>query len=123
MDTIRKLVALHDNYEPNPLIMENVTKKEIDEEIDFLTSCLNTTVMNLLCAFLIKHKLIKSDLYWREIFTELWFKRWSSDGSCAFEHVFLGELGSRGSRVNGVHNWVFFLHLHHGLVTSQVISL
>ena len=109
VDTLRRLVALHDNYEPNPLIIENVTKQELDEEIDFLASCFNTSVMNLLCAFFIKHKIIKSKLYWREIFRELWFKRWTSDGSCAFEHVFLGEFGSRGSRVNGVHNWVFFL--------------
>ena len=67
VDTLRRLVALHDNYEPNPLIIENVTKKEIDEEIDFLASCFNTNVMNLLCTFFIKHKIIKSELYWKEI--------------------------------------------------------
>ena len=37
VDTIRTLVALHDNYEPNPLIIETVTEKEIKEENEFLT--------------------------------------------------------------------------------------
>lgn len=110
VETIKKLVALHDNYEPNPLIEETVTQKEIKEESDFLTACLNTKVMKLLCVFLMKQKLLKSNLFWEEILHEIWFKRRSGGSqTCAFQHVFLGELSCRGNLVSGVHNWVFFL--------------
>ena len=106
VETIKKLVDLHDNYEPNPMIPEMVTNVEIKEESDFLDACLDTRVMKLLFNFMMKHKLIKSNLYWKEILHELWFERWS-EGSCAFEHIFLGEL--KRNKVSGVHNWVFFL--------------
>ena len=106
METIKRLVALHDNYEPNAAIPELVTHTEIQEEEEFLYYCLETKVMKLLCAFLMKHKLFKSNLYWKEIFRDIWFGRWS-EGSCAFEHIFLGEF--KRNKVSGVHNWVFFL--------------
>ena len=106
VETIKRLVALHDNYEPNAAIPELVTHTEIQEEEEFLYYCLETKVMKLLCAFLMKHKLFKSNLYWKEIFRDIWFGRWS-EGSCAFEHKFLGEF--KRNKVSGVHNWVFFL--------------
>jgi hypothetical protein len=56
--------------------------------------------------------LLKDDLaVFRRVLHGMWFALYPRanrvKGSCAFEHVFLGEVKS--GQVNGFHNWLFFL--------------
>ena len=91
---------------------EEVTREEIQEEWDFLDACLETEVMNICHDFLVAKGLVGEDkAIFRRLLHRMWFALYPRahrvKGSCAFEHVFLGEV-KRG-KVNGFHNWMFFL--------------
>ena len=113
LDTVKKLIALHDNYKPLVSEEEDVTREETQEEYDFLDACLDTQVMKVLHEFLISNGLLNSEdkADFKQILHQLWFSLYPRShrvkGSCAFEHVFLGEL--KRNRVKGFHNWLFFL--------------
>jgi hypothetical protein len=56
--------------------------------------------------------LLKDDpAVFRRVLHGMWFALYPRanrvKGSCAFEHVFLGEV--KAGQVNGFHNWLFFL--------------
>ena len=62
--------------------------------------------------------LLKDDpAVFRRVLHGMWFALYPRanrvKGSCAFEHVFLGEV--KAGQVNGFHNWLFFL-----LVSSRL---
>lgn len=110
--TIKKLLALHDNYEPNVRDEEEVTREEIQEERDFIDAILDTKVMDICRNFMMKKGLISQDFNsFRRFLHKIWFSLYPrarrNRGSCAFEHVFLGEV--KHGKVNGFHNWLFFL--------------
>lgn len=113
VETIKKLIALHDNYEPVVSEEEDVTREERQEEFDFLDSCVDTRVMEIAHEFLVLKGLLSSDdkTHFKRILHRMWFALYPRaqrvKGSCAFEHVFLGEV-KRGE-VKGFHNWLFFL--------------
>lgn len=110
--TIDKLIALHDNYIPIVTEEEDVTKEEIQEEWDFIDACLETKVMDIARDFLVSKGLLREDpKVFRHLLHRMWFALFPRahrvKGSCAFEHVFLGEV--KAGQVNGFHNWLFFL--------------
>jgi len=111
--TIKALIALHDNYEPLVSEEEDVTREEIQEEYDFLDACMETQVFQIAKDFMVEKGVLGSDdpELLRRILHRMWFALYPRDrrtkGSCAFEHVFLGEI-KRG-KTSGFHNWLFFL--------------
>ena len=133
--TVKTLLALHDNYEPCVSEEEEVTREEIQEERDFIDSVVETKPMEIAREFMIKKGLISDDLMsFKRFLHRMWFSLYPRArrnkgifvftyytlpiffyfyfiflllGSCAFEHVFLGEV--KNGKVNGFHNWIFFL--------------
>jgi len=110
--TIATLLALHDNYEPVVSEEEEVTREEIQEERDFIDACVDTKVMEMAQEWLVSKGLIADDkVTFKRFLHRMWFALYPRahrvKGSCAFEHVFLGEV-KRGV-VKGFHNWLFFL--------------
>ena len=68
--------------------------------------------MQLTLEFLVSKGLLSEDVgAFKRLLWRMWFslypRDWRAKGSCAFEHVFLGEV--KKGKVNGFHNWLFFL--------------
>jgi len=111
--TVKALIALHDNYEPLVSEEEEVTREEIQEEYDFIDACMETRVFEIAKNFMVEKGVLGSDdpALLRRILHRMWFALYPRDrrtkGSCAFEHVFLGEI-KRG-KTSGFHNWLFFM--------------
>ena len=75
---------------------EDVTREEIQEEIDFIDSIVDTKVMEITIEFLVSKNLIQDDKNaFKRLLHRMWFalypRSWRTKGSCAFEHVFLGR--------------------------------
>ena len=113
VETIKKLLALHDNYEPVVSDEEEVTREEIQEEFDFIDVCVDTRVFEIAHNFMVEKGLLSSDdkNLLKRMLHRMWFalypRAYRVKGSCAFEHVFLGEV--KQGKVLGFHNWLFFL--------------
>jgi len=110
--TIKALMALHDNYIPCVSEEEDVTREEVKEEQDFIDAMVDTKVMQMTMEFLASKGLIGEDtMSFKRLLHRMWFALYPrsrrTKGSCAFEHVFLGEV--KNGKVNGFHNWLFFL--------------
>ena len=91
---------------------EEVTREEVKEEQDFIDAMVDTKVMEITMEFLSSKGLIGEDtMSFKRLLHRMWFalypRSWRIKGSCAFEHVFLGEV--KNGKVNGFHNWLFFL--------------
>ena len=91
---------------------EDVTREEVKEEQDFIDAIVDTKVMEITMEFLSSKGLIGEDtMSFKRLLHRMWFalypRSWRIKGSCAFEHVFLGEV--KNGKVNGFHNWLFFL--------------
>merc|ERR1712029_604597 len=76
-------------------------------------ACMDTKVFQIAKDFMVEKGVLGSDdpELLRRILHRMWFALYPRDrrtkGSCAFEHVFLGEI-KRG-KISGFHNWLFFL--------------
>ena len=85
----------------------------MEEEWAFIDAILETKVMKKTMHFLSSKGKIKDEVSFRKFLHTMWFSlyprdhRRKVDSSCAFEHVFLGEV-KRG-RIIGFHNWLFLL--------------
>ncbi|CAG0901122.1 unnamed protein product [Darwinula stevensoni] len=111
IETVAKMMALFDNYEPNITESENVTFEE-EEEVDaFLDAVIATDVMRSAYQFLVDKEEIPEDPpAFKERLEEMWFEMYPRDGdtlgSSGFEHVFMGEF--QGTAVTGFHGWFWF---------------
>ena len=85
----------------------------MEEEWAFIDAILETKVMKKTMNFLSSKGKIKDEVSFRKSLHNMWFSlyprdhRRKVDSSCAFEHVFLGEV-KRG-KIIGFHNWLFLL--------------
>lgn len=91
-----------------------MTREEIQEEWDFLDAVMDTKVVEIAREFMMSKGLISDDpVSFKRFLHRMWFSLYPrarrTRGSCAFEHVFLGEI--KQGKVNGFHNWLFFLTL------------
>ncbi len=110
--TVAALLALHDNYEPCVSEEEEVTREEIREEQAFIDACVDTEVMRIAREWMVSKGLFSDDVMtFKRFLHRMWFSLYPRShrvkGSCAFEHVFLGEV--KKGVVKGFHNWLFFL--------------
>ena len=85
----------------------------MEEEWAFIDAILETKVMKKTMNFLSSKGKIKDQVSFRKFLHTMWFSLYPRDhrrkvnSSCAFEHVFLGEV-KRG-KIIGFHNWLFLL--------------
>ena len=96
---------------------EEASEEKTKRESDFINACVNTKVMEITREWLsakVQGLQGLSQNKFKELLRKMWFAPYARsnqsngiEGSCAFEHVFLGE-ESRGA-VKGFHNWFFFL--------------
>lgn len=106
--TYATFIKLLDNYNPYYGRTESVSTAETNEEWAFIRATMTTQVMQKAWNFL-KNKGYSSSLQskFEEQLKEIWFKKYSRQGSMdssGFEHVFVGEI--KGREVSGFHNWV-----------------
>ena len=111
------LRKLHGHYKPVVSEEEEASEEKTKRESDFIDACVNTKVMEITREWLsakVQGLQGLSQNKFKELLRKMWFAPYARsnqsngiEGSCAFEHVFLGE-ESRGA-VKGFHNWFFFL--------------
>ncbi|XP_067012848.2 endoribonuclease CG2145 isoform X2 [Anabrus simplex] len=109
--TVAKVRVMYNNYVPDTLVNEQVTKEEISEEDSLLDTFIKTPIMVHTMKFLADNRLVKRDpRAFKEFLRKLWFGLYSRGnrkvGSSSFEHIFLAEL-KRGE-ISGMHNWIYF---------------
>lgn len=106
--TLKKMIALYNNYEAPVGVREVETAEETTEINEFLDAILLTPIMEKISTFLAEKGFVPKSSF-RQAFQKIWFGAYSRQngvlGSSGFEHVFLGELKNG---VSGFHNWVFF---------------
>lgn len=107
--TYKLFCRLLDNYIAEVGKTEIVTPEELTEQKDFLTSIMETAVMQYVHQYLIKQnktRYVQVKDFINEL-QDLWFtlySRKSKNDSSGFEHVFLGEI--KEGQVTGMHNWI-----------------
>ncbi|XP_022204350.2 poly(U)-specific endoribonuclease homolog [Nilaparvata lugens] len=109
--TVKALMALFDNYDPDVTHPEVVTHIEKLEESAFINAVMKTKVMQSTYEFLTEKGLFRGDQEsFKHWLAQIWFSLYSRGfrerGSSAFEHVFLGEI--KNHQVSGLHNWIYF---------------
>ncbi|VDP15309.1 unnamed protein product [Soboliphyme baturini] len=113
--TYQKLSTLVSLY--NPYLNETETNTAVKRAAinDFLDEIMKTSVMRRAYQFLhqLKYPSTMSLDQFKESLRQLWFTPYSRKSkninSCAFEHVFGGEVGQ--NKVEGLHDWVRFYQL------------
>lgn len=113
MPTIRLMRKLFDNYDMNTLHAEDITPEEDEEENNFISSLLDTSIMMHSMDFLASKGYFSKNMNeYKQVLKKIWFHPYSRSNrtelsSSGFEHVFLVEK-KRGSHITGLHNWIFF---------------
>lgn len=124
--TFSRFFALLDNYNPHEGYKENVTAEERQEQAAFIEEISRTAPIKYLYKYL-SCKGIFTENYqeFKAMLIDLWFTLYGRGGTCgsssSFEHVFVGEIKSRGEQqVSGFHNWLqFYLEEAKGRVNYQ----
>eukprot|EP00850_Spirogloea_muscicola_P021750 SM000260S09946 [mRNA] locus=s260:94241:96342:- [translate_table: standard] len=113
--TYARFFALLDNYNPDDSITELDTAANREEQRAFIEEAWGTPPVQYLYHYLAAKGLAPQDPgQFKAMLLRLWFALYGRNGgmrsSCAFEHVFVGEIkqGEHGKEVNGFHNWIQF---------------
>ena len=116
--TVAALRALYGHFKPVVSEEEEMSEDKTKRELDFIEACVNTKVMEITREWIYSKSRGKAKARDKTAFKDLLHKMWFApyarsnrshgvEGSCAFEHVFLGE--ESGHAVKGFHNWLYFL--------------
>ncbi|KAL8159025.1 hypothetical protein V2J09_000562 [Rumex salicifolius] len=124
--TISRFLALLDNYNPHEGYKEVITREEKQEQVAFVEEISRTAPIKYLYKYLSQKRAFSGDYHeFKQMMVDLWFGLYGRGGTCgsssAFEHVFVGEIKSRGEeQVSGFHNWIqFYLEEAKGRVNYQ----
>ncbi|XP_023752831.1 uncharacterized protein LOC111901181 [Lactuca sativa] len=124
--TISRFCSLLDNYNPHEGYKEQVTSQEKQEQAGFIEEICRTAPIIYLFKYLCAKGIVSHDYAeFKGLLTSLWFDLYGRGGtsscSSAFEHVFVGEIKSRGEQsVSGFHNWLqFYMEEAKGRVNYQ----
>ncbi|XP_011156530.2 poly(U)-specific endoribonuclease homolog [Solenopsis invicta] len=109
--TIKSVLALHDNYEMDVKVKENVTPDERKEETELLDKFLETDVFKTAMKFLVDKGFIPNDEYeFKDTLKRIWFSQFQrvegEPSSSGFEAVFLAE--KLDSYMIGPQSWIYF---------------
>ncbi|XP_021765743.1 poly(U)-specific endoribonuclease-B-like [Chenopodium quinoa] len=112
--TFSRFCALLDNYNPYEGCKEKVSEEERREQAAFIEEISRTAPIKYLYKYLSKTGLFTDNYQeFKSMLKDLWFTLYGRGGtsgcSSSFEHVFVGEIKSRGEQqVSGFHNWLQF---------------
>lgn len=112
--TFSRFCSLLDNYNPHEGYKENVTEEERREQAAFIEEISRTAPIKYLYKYLSSSGIFTENFQeFKRMLTDLWFTLYGRGGtsgcSSSFEHVFVGEIKSRGEQqVSGFHNWLQF---------------
>ncbi|OVA06864.1 Endoribonuclease XendoU [Macleaya cordata] len=124
--TYSRFCSLLDNYNPVVGSKEEVTTQERQEQAAFIEEISRTAPIKYLHKYLTSKGIVSENCEdFKRMMTDLWFGLYGRGGasstSSAFEHVFVGEIKTRGEdEVSGFHNWLqFYLEEAKGRVNYQ----
>lgn len=108
--TVKAVLALHDNYEIDVKVKENITPDKRKEEDALLDAFLQTKPMTMAMKFLADKGYIPNDEYeFKDSLKRIWFSQFKRiDGepsSSGFETVYLAE--KIDTTIIGLHNWIY----------------
>lgn len=110
--TFSRFCSLLDNYNPHEGYKETITSEERQEEAAFIEEISRTAPIKYLFNYLSTKGIVSGNYQdFKRMMSNLWFDLYGRGGtsscSSAFEHVFVGEIKSRGEQeVSGFHNWL-----------------
>ncbi|MCF2719559.1 hypothetical protein LWE69_21260 [Paenibacillus sp. UKAQ_18] len=103
---------LHDNYNWIVDAKEMTTSEEQAEVNEFLHFAIRTKPVQLAREYARSNGHLadgSSDEEWMDMLKTLWFKLIKGKSTSYFEHVFLGEQGSKKRKLGGHHFWYHYL--------------
>eukprot|EP00252_Welwitschia_mirabilis_P005500 TRINITY_DN15976_c0_g1_i2.p1 TRINITY_DN15976_c0_g1~~TRINITY_DN15976_c0_g1_i2.p1 ORF type:complete len:429 (-),score=75.99 TRINITY_DN15976_c0_g1_i2:82-1368(-) len=112
--TYARFCSLLDNYNPLQASQEVITTEEKREEVAFIEEISRTAPIKYLYRYLVAKGIVPEHYGdFKRMLKSLWFDFFNRHGarnsSCAFEHVFVGEVKTRDiQEVSGLHNWIQF---------------
>eukprot|EP00249_Psilotum_nudum_P013960 c24598_g1_i2 orf=202-1239(+) len=109
--TYARFFSLLDNYNASEEQPENITGEERQEEIAFIEEISRTAPILYTFRYLVeKREVLPGFQEFKQQLKSLWFgmhARGTHSTSCAFEHVFVGEVKNKSEKqVSGFHNWI-----------------
>ncbi|MDY8022018.1 hypothetical protein [Paenibacillus polymyxa] len=105
-------MKLHDNYNWIVDAKETTIPEEQTEVNEFLQFAIGTKPVQLAREYAQSNGHLadgSSDEEWMDMLKKLWFKLIKGKSTSYFEHVFLGEQGSKKRKLGGHHFWYHYL--------------
>ncbi len=105
-------IKLHDNYNWEVGKNDPSSLEEQAEINEFLQFAIGTEPLRIARDFAQSNGHLSarsSDQQWMDMLKSLWFKQFRGNSTSYFEHVFLGEQGSKRKKLGGHHFWYHYL--------------
>lgn len=109
-EIFKKLI---DNYRLGSKKPEKSSKEEQKEIREFLEFAIKTNPIKIAREYAKDNGYISNDDEWINLLYKIWFKTYKNNSTCGFEHVFIGEQGSKKNKLGGHHFWYHY-YLHDG---------